>query len=256
MDEASIDQLLERGHLRRPLAEFFPELPPERFENCHVICAPGLTGAPRLTLTRMHDGVRRNITIVLVPERLSGSIELNLGRENLHFRLESEASVQAKFQLRRNATVRVGANTAMRGARFVCDNSDLAVGRDCLFSDNVLVQCSDQHAIIRRSTGEILNGHRRRVVIGDHVWLGRNTTVMPDVTIGTGSVIGAGALVTGDADAYSIYAGIPARKIRDDVTWSNSPAGPNQEERSRYFSGDPVPLEDMRAVLDSLEEDG
>ena len=40
-------------------------------------------------------------------------------------------------------------------------------------------------------------------------------TILPGVTIGKCSVIGAGALVIDNVEPYSIYAGVPARKIRD-----------------------------------------
>lgn len=54
-----------------------------------------------------------------------------------------------------------------------------------------------------------------KIVIEDEVWIGANVTILPGVTIGTCSVIGAGSVVTSDVDSYSIYAGIPAKKIRD-----------------------------------------
>lgn len=52
------------------------------------------------------------------------------------------------------------------------------------------------------------------VVIGKNCWLGRNTCIMPNVTIGDGCVIGANAVVTHNIPAYSIAVGIPAKVIR------------------------------------------
>ena len=51
--------------------------------------------------------------------------------------------------------------------------------------------------------------------VADEVWIGANVTILPNVTIGRCSVIGAGSVVTSDVEEYSIYAGTPARKIRD-----------------------------------------
>lgn len=56
---------------------------------------------------------------------------------------------------------------------------------------------------------------KKKIIVEDEVWLGANVTILPGVTIGKCSVIGAGALVIDDVEPYSIYAGIPARKIRD-----------------------------------------
>jgi len=52
------------------------------------------------------------------------------------------------------------------------------------------------------------------VVIEDEVWIGANVTILPGVTIGRSSIIGAGSVVTDDVQPFSVYAGVPARKIR------------------------------------------
>lgn len=53
----------------------------------------------------------------------------------------------------------------------------------------------------------------RKVRIGDDVWLGAYSIVLPGVTIGNGAVIGAHACVTKDVPSYAIVAGVPARVI-------------------------------------------
>jgi len=50
--------------------------------------------------------------------------------------------------------------------------------------------------------------------IGDDVWVGYGTIIMGGVKIGNGCIIAAGSIVTKDLDPYSIYAGIPAKKIK------------------------------------------
>lgn len=51
------------------------------------------------------------------------------------------------------------------------------------------------------------------VVIEDNVWIGLNATILQGITIGKGSIIGAGAVVTKDIPPYSIAVGTPARVI-------------------------------------------
>lgn len=53
-----------------------------------------------------------------------------------------------------------------------------------------------------------------RVSIGDRCWLGARVTVLPGVTIGEGTIIGAGAVVTRDCKPNAVYVGVPARQIR------------------------------------------
>jgi chloramphenicol O-acetyltransferase type B len=51
--------------------------------------------------------------------------------------------------------------------------------------------------------------------IGDDVWVGYGATIMQGVTINDGAIIAAGSVITKDVEAYSIYGGNPAKKIRD-----------------------------------------
>lgn len=54
----------------------------------------------------------------------------------------------------------------------------------------------------------------RPITIGDDVWIGGNTVVMQGVRIGSGSVIGAGSVVTHDIPAGVIAFGNPCRVVR------------------------------------------
>lgn len=54
----------------------------------------------------------------------------------------------------------------------------------------------------------------RKVTIGNDVWIGQRVMIMPGVTIGDGSIVGAASVVTKDVPDYAIVAGNPARIIR------------------------------------------
>lgn len=54
-----------------------------------------------------------------------------------------------------------------------------------------------------------------KIKIEDHVFLGANTIISKPVTIGKGSIVGAGSVVTKDIPPYQIWAGNPARYIKD-----------------------------------------
>jgi len=55
---------------------------------------------------------------------------------------------------------------------------------------------------------------RGRVVIHRHVVVGANTVILPDVELGEGCAVGAGSLVKQSCDPWTIYAGSPARPIK------------------------------------------
>lgn len=54
----------------------------------------------------------------------------------------------------------------------------------------------------------------KKVVIGNDVWIGAHTVILPGVNIGNGAIIGAGAVVTKDVPPYAIVGGVPAKIIR------------------------------------------
>jgi acetyltransferase-like isoleucine patch superfamily enzyme len=56
-------------------------------------------------------------------------------------------------------------------------------------------------------------GLTSKVIIEDDVWIGFGSIIMSGVKICQGSIIAAGSLVTKDVEPYSIYGGVPAKKI-------------------------------------------
>lgn len=86
------------------------------------------------------------------------------------------------------------------------------IGRDCLLGPEVLILTSS-HAL--GSDGEVTReSESRGVVVGNGCWLGARAMVMPGVTIGSGVVVAAGAVVTKDCGDGGLYGGVPARRIR------------------------------------------
>lgn len=53
-----------------------------------------------------------------------------------------------------------------------------------------------------------------KVVIGKNVWVGDKATILPNITIGDGSVVAANAVVTTDVPAYAVVAGNPAKIVK------------------------------------------
>lgn len=57
------------------------------------------------------------------------------------------------------------------------------------------------------------------VVIEDEAWIGAGAVLLPGVTIGRCAIVGAGCVMTKDAEPYGVYAGVPGRKIADVRQW-------------------------------------
>lgn len=105
--------------------------------------------------------------------------------------------------------VKVGARTRIQSHAFVC--SLVSIGADCFIGHGVMF-VND-----RFSAGGPARGNQSlwaSTTIGDRVSIGSNATILP-VTICDDVVIGAGSVVTRNIDKPGIYAGNPARFIKD-----------------------------------------
>lgn len=87
------------------------------------------------------------------------------------------------------------------------------IGNDCLIAPGCHI-ADVNHGI---ESGELIRTQKytsKPVRIGNDVWIGAGSSVLPGVTIGDGAVIGARSVVTKDVPAYAIVAGIPAKILR------------------------------------------
>ncbi len=113
---------------------------------------------------------------------------------------------------------RIGKNSRINGADFTIHNGTAVhIGPRCLFSVMVDIRTTDSHTILNAG-GERINPDRD-IVIGEHVWIGRMVTVLKGAQIGDGSIVGAMSLVTGKIPGGVIAAGVPAKPIRENVSW-------------------------------------
>lgn len=91
----------------------------------------------------------------------------------------------------------------------------VTIGSDVMMGPEVVIYTSGHEYSrtdipIRKQGGTDV----KPVVIGNDVWIGRRTIIMPGVTIGNGCVIGAAAVVTKDVSDYSVVGGVPAKIIK------------------------------------------
>jgi maltose O-acetyltransferase len=109
--------------------------------------------------------------------------------------------------------ISAGRNFRVNTGSFVDGRGDLTIGANVLVGPNVAILSSD-HEWMKPGLPIYLQGHRLSPTwIGDDVWIGANAVITPGVTLATGTLVGAGAVVTADTEPYSIVAGVPARPI-------------------------------------------
>lgn len=88
------------------------------------------------------------------------------------------------------------------------------IGKYVMIGPHFLITGND-HCFRRCGCAVIFSGRPspRATEIGDDVWIGARVTMMSGVKIGRGAIVGAGAVITRDVDAYSIVGGVPAKQI-------------------------------------------
>lgn len=120
--------------------------------------------------------------------------------------------------------VQIGKNFYIGRDSFI--ESDVIIGDNVMWANRVALVGRYDHNYLQigkpmRQASQIRDkdytwlGLNNLTIIEDDVWVGYNTTIMSGIRIGTGSIIAAGSVVTKDVDAYSIYGGVPAKKLKD-----------------------------------------
>jgi galactoside O-acetyltransferase len=95
--------------------------------------------------------------------------------------------------------------------------NDVTIGDDCVIGQRCLIigggnyDISDIHELIRKSPITSDGG----VHVANNVWLGANVSVLGGVSMGEGSVAGAGAVVSRAIPPFSVCMGVPARVVRE-----------------------------------------
>jgi acetyltransferase-like isoleucine patch superfamily enzyme len=130
------------------------------------------------------------------------------------------------FDLGPSGKVRLGDYVLVHGARITCDDR-IEIGDYCLISWNVLLMDSRRLPLDRERRREELGrvpfrqervleceASPRPIRVESNVWIGFGVCVLPGVTIGEGSIIGAHSVVDSDIPRYCVAAGNPARVIK------------------------------------------
>ena len=105
-----------------------------------------------------------------------------------------------------------------KGSVFYCTEAPLTIGKKVIFGPNPTIITGDHRIdFIGRfimDSNDKLPENDAPVTVEDDVWAGANITILKGVTIGRGSVIAAGAVVTKSCPPYSIIGGVPAKILK------------------------------------------
>lgn len=106
------------------------------------------------------------------------------------------------------ANVSIGDDTVIGDHVFLDGRDKIAIGNHVDIASQVLIYNS-QHDVNSPSFA----AEYGKVTIEDYVFIGPRAIILPGVTVGKGSIIAAGAVVTSDVSPFKIVGGVPAREI-------------------------------------------
>lgn len=107
--------------------------------------------------------------------------------------------------------IKIGYNVFINRGGYITARGPITIGDNVIIGSGVVINSGmhnyqDKEVLIRDQ------GHRILPInIENDVWIGANAVILPGVTIGKGSVVGAGAVVTTSIPPYSVAVGVPAK---------------------------------------------
>ena len=139
-----------------------------------------------------------------------------------------DAWVNPPFYCDYGHNIEVGKNTFINYNCTIVDVGKVVIGDYCQIAPNVSIYTAGHpvHPAARNTAYE----YGIDITIGNNVWIGGNSVIMPGIHIGDNVVIGAGSIVTKDIPAWTVAAGNPCRVIRK-IT---------EDDRYTYYKGVPA----------------
>jgi acetyltransferase-like isoleucine patch superfamily enzyme len=119
-----------------------------------------------------------------------------------------------KIILFKGALLEFGDNVSINADSKIICNKHISIGNNSFISWEVEITDNDGHYVV-------CDGHEesKPVTIGNNVWICSRAKILKGVSIGDGSIVAAGALVTKDVPANCLVGGVPAKIIKTDVSW-------------------------------------
>ena len=123
-----------------------------------------------------------------------------------------------------NCNIYIDDKTTIGDASLFAEEShtSIRIGKDCMLGRKISISTTDFHSIIDMVTGNRLNP-AKDVTIGNHVWIGADVAINKGAFVADNSIVGSNSVVTKRFEESNIILiGMPAKKIREAVTWSRN----------------------------------
>ena len=139
------------------------------------------------------------------PEEVRDYLSQIIGRK-----VDESVTLLPPFYVDFGKNIRIGKRCWIQQGCTFFDRGGITIGNDVFIAPkvNLITINHDSDPENRSAT------YGRPIVIEDKVWIGINSTILPGVTVGYGSIVGANSVVTHDVSPYTVVGGNPAKFIR------------------------------------------
>lgn len=149
---------------------------------------------------------------------LAGEKYIEVGEDCYIGRLVQLTATDSFDDQRFSPRIIIGDNCSIGDFSHVTAINEIRLGNNVRMGKNILIT-DNSHGVSDESLLGIAPNFRPLVskgpvIIGDNVWIGAKSSIMPGVRIGKGAIIGAGSVVTKDIPPYAVAAGAPARIVK------------------------------------------
>ena len=163
-------------------------------------------------------GIAEELSISMYAENST----LEIGKDSIFRSLKIIMGVDnCNAGLLKNHKMVIGERVSIEGAYIAanCGNTELTIGDDCMFSNEITILNADSHPIYKKGTKEIVN-RSYDLHIGNHCWLGKNVTILKNSILPDNTIVGCGSVVTGKFnESNCAIAGNPAKVIKNNLAW-------------------------------------
>lgn len=139
------------------------------------------------------------------------------------------------IRIGQDSTVRLGQNVTTTNTCVISavEGTSVTIGHDVMLASENEIRADDGHAIFDIHSDQRVN-KSADITVGNHVWLAKRAVLLGGASIGDGSVIGFGSLVSGPIPNNCVAVGSPARVVRRDVAWER----PHLSRARPYYKPD------------------
>ena len=108
----------------------------------------------------------------------------------------------------------IGDNVGIAANAFIAMRGKIEIGNNTIFGPNVSIHAENHNFSDIDKPIKLQGATRKGVKIGEDCWIGSKAVILDGVTIGSHSIIAAGAVITKDIPEYCIAGGVPAKVIK------------------------------------------